>query len=316
MSFLDELRQQRESPATAFHLFLLQYPKSINGIHSFFEGQEDCSFYSGFLLRFISDQKYFHIYKCGSKNGVYETHGKITHLGKPQIITLFFVDKDFSDILDENYEKSENIFVTDYYSIENYLVDEQMLRRIWDELFHLRNIALSFETIVERFRQELKRFYDLFLPITAWIIHSRRNQNRPNVNNVKLAQICSLDDDLTLQCAEFDESMKAMERMCGVETSADFSMMISTIITDLISLEPKKYIRGKFELWFFVKFIEKIEEVLRKSILDRGGSLRVSTKIGESNAVEILGPRARIPSSLETFLRNNLRSFSQETLHG
>jgi hypothetical protein len=261
-----------------------------------------------FLLRFVPDQRLLYTYKCGNKDGVYETYKKVSRIAKPQVITLFFVDKDFSDILNENYDQYENIFVTDYYSIENYLVDEYMLQRVWNELFHFTNIVLPFAATLDKFQRELQEFYKNFLPIIAWIIHLRRRGYHPNINNLSLIQICSFTDDLILEMKDPSEITDIMERRCGVKTLPDFQMTISSISAELLSLEPKKYIRGKFELWFFVKFIEKLVHVLQESVKGSGGTLRVSTQIGEGNAVEILGPRANIPTSLDKFLRNNLRS--------
>src|SRR6478672_1634606 len=118
MTFLDELKRARQSPVSAYQQFLLKNRSSSSSLHAFFEGHGDQSFYIGFLHRFISDPKYLYTYKCGKKLNVYETYAKVVS-ASPQGIVLFFVDKDFSDILRESYPRSENIYVTDHYSIEN-----------------------------------------------------------------------------------------------------------------------------------------------------------------------------------------------------
>lgn len=66
------------------------------------------------------------------------------------------------------------------------------------------------------------------------------------------------------------------------------------------------YIRGKFEMWFFVKFTEKLTRMLQRAISDRGGKMGVKTQITEGNAIEVLGPRLQIPLSLEKFLHQNM----------
>jgi hypothetical protein len=76
--------------------------------------------------------------------------------------------------------------------------------------------------------------------------------------------------------------------------------VIDLVVKDLLSLEPKIYIRGKFELWFFVKFVVKLEELVPE--------VKLRVPIGENSAVRLLGPRLQIPSSLEKFLRGNISS--------
>jgi hypothetical protein len=126
MTFLDELKRARISPISVYHQFLLKNHSSPDGVHVFFEGDADFSFYTGFLHRFIPSSKRLFPYRCGSKANVYDTHSKVMS-APPKGIVLFFVDKDFSDILNENYPAADNIYVTDYYSVENYVVTEDML---------------------------------------------------------------------------------------------------------------------------------------------------------------------------------------------
>lgn len=61
MLFIDGLRHERESPTVAYHQFLLKDSKFPRGIHAFFEGHDDLSFYTNFLYKFILDtKKYIH----------------------------------------------------------------------------------------------------------------------------------------------------------------------------------------------------------------------------------------------------------------
>lgn len=305
MSFLEDLRQARESPVSVYQQFLLEYPKSRNNIHAFFEGHDDSSFYYGLLSRFIANPSIIHTYKCGSKKGVYETYEKVMRSVKSQSIVLFFVDKDFSDILGESYPTAKNIFVTDYYSIENHLVSEAMLHRVWEDFFSFTNVRIDFEKIRTKFQGELKRFYEFILPLTAWIIFVKRNGQQPNLNNLKLSKACFFNDELSLSTIEMEKLIEVAEQMCGVKTPPGFTTAISSLITELSILEPKKYIRGKFELWFFVEFIKRLAETLKKRVLEGGESVKVRTQIHEENAIEVLGPRVPIPPGRPVYSQEN-----------
>jgi hypothetical protein len=309
MTFLDELKRARLSPISIYQQFLLKnHSSSSDCVHVFFEGHGDFSFYTGFLRRFAPHPNCLHSYKCGNKANVYATYSKIM-LASPKGKVLFFVDKDFSDILNENYPTAENIYVTDYYSIENYLVSEDMLVRIWEETFHFPNALMDVGSTREKFLQELERFYIFMLPISAWIICLRRRGLSLNLNNVRLARLLSINSDLTIEIRremKFPGEFNYLEQMCGITTPSECWADFDLTVKELAKLNPKIYIRGKFELWFLVKFVERLLEVLQRAISDAGGNISVKTQINEDNAIEVLGPRLQIPPSLEKFLLQNI----------
>lgn len=308
MRFIDGLRHERESPTAAYLQFLLKASKFPRDIHAFFEGQDDASFYTNFLHRFASNPKGIHPYRCGNKRGVYEAHSKVHQMHRQERV-VFFVDKDLSDILNEDWESAQDIYVTDYYSIENYLVSEDMLYRVWTELFHFKNVTLDFSDIhLEKFREELERFYQYILPITAWIVYLRRKEKRPNVNNISFSRFFYFANDLTLEKSEELKllgEVKLLEQLCGEVTPAGWLEESRIIMGELSTLVPKAYIKGKLELCFFVKFVEKMRRVVDDSISGSGG-VGVRTQLTEENAIEVLGPRLIIPRSVEGFLIRNL----------
>jgi len=125
MDFLSEITQEADESG-AYQEFLLYYKHKGKTLHLFFEGKDDPSFYSGFINEIIINDLsphntyicYSHI--CGDKYKVYEMYVKITNRFTKSRC-LFFVDKDFSDYLEQNYPYDEHIYVTDFYSIENFL---------------------------------------------------------------------------------------------------------------------------------------------------------------------------------------------------
>ncbi|MBK9210335.1 MAG: hypothetical protein IPL71_19410 [Anaerolineales bacterium] len=104
---------------------------------------------------------------------------------------------------------------------------------------------------------------------------------------------------------EKDKLQAYIEKVCSASTPSSFKKDIKALYKEISSSEPKQYTRGKFELWFFVKFINQLYEVIRKQ-LSKGESLKMRTQIGEENAIEILGPRTKMPESLRVFLKENI----------
>src|SRR5258708_5379456 len=216
MTFLADLRESRRSPSAAYQQFALQYPKTSEDLHAFLEGRDDPSFYFSFLLRVVSDSKKIHMYKCNSKNGVYEAYSKVMRLVQKSSFVLFFVDKDHSDLIGEVHANALNIYVTDFYSIENYIVSEEMLHRVWEDFFNSINLSIEYDAVASKFRSELERFYRLILPLSAWIVFNRRRGLRPNVNNVKLNQLYSFNKDLTLDSVSMTDLLAHLEQVCGI----------------------------------------------------------------------------------------------------
>jgi hypothetical protein len=101
---------------------LQQYKSTDNSIHIFHEGKDDPSFYSNYLERGRLKRQRVYYYLFNNKKGVYFHYEKINWLKFKKNRLLFFVDKDLDDILEIKYPHDQNIFVTKYYTIENYLI--------------------------------------------------------------------------------------------------------------------------------------------------------------------------------------------------
>lgn len=306
MSFLDELRASRGSSGAAYLEFIENHSKTQRDIHIFLEGRDDPSFYLTFLQKIVPNIQKIRVYRCSNKEGVLYAHQKVARYIKYGSRVLFFVDKDHSDFVSEKKPNAPNIYVTDFYSIENYIVTEDMLRRIWYDFFDITTRDADIESIIGKFKCEQERFYYSMLPLSAWIILNRRRGLKPNLNNVKLSELYVFDTDLILQTkCEFSESLTYIERVCDVDHIHDLQESLPEVIDELKPIEPKKYVRGKYDLWFLCTFIEKLKVTLNDVSKSTGQSFKVRTQIGVENAVEVLGPRVQIPQSLQDFFSNN-----------
>jgi hypothetical protein len=74
---------------------------------------------------------------------------------------------------------------------------------------------------------------------------------------------------------------------------------------ELSAIQTKRYIRGKFELWFFVAFLTKALEILRASYALDGRNLPGVMELSEAHAIELLAPRLDEPNSLRKFFEAN-----------
>lgn len=321
MSFDDILRNARTSPAVVYDKFIRKY---INPgyLHLFFEGPDDPSFYTGFIEHFVSPEIIEEPYICNGKERVYEVFDKITKrldtesaIVTSSIRVLFFVDKDHSDINGEVYPESEFIFVTDYYSIESYLVTTHVFRRIWREYFHFyggdQAKLPEYEHFEAFFLQQLHMFYSLILPVMIWIIIVRRLGERPQLEQLDLGNLFKFNDDLHIMAKvnrKFTSLLNALERMCNCATPNGAEIQMTELEVELTKLsEPKLYVRGKFELWFLSKFVKKLAEKFQNS--DVNFKFRNENHIEPEQIIQSLGPRSNFPERLRVFLGNHLNNF-------
>jgi hypothetical protein len=306
---------------------LLYYQPKSKTVHVFLEGNDDFSFYTNYVTNIIinslPEDKHYNYYPhlCGNKKGVYDLYQLVNPRLKNKSRGLFFVDKDFSEILGEIYPSDENIYVTDYYSIENFLVSEDVLKRVLQEIYHINSLelddllaksSLDKNSILYIFMQELKTFHLLMIPIIAWIICLKRLNIKPNLNNVKLDKIFHLDEtQLTIDKINnsgYLSRFKYLEAVFNVSTPPGVWLQIlneARKLRIIFDQNPKIYIRGKYELWFLICFLNKLEKRLRDELKVHKKAFSVKTQITNENAIEILGTRVYCPESLNRFLENH-----------
>lgn len=307
MNFLAELRNSRQSSATAYKEFLnRQEPVSL---HIFVEGNDDSSFYRNFFTPYQGKFNTQKFYDCGGKHQVYETRNKIMTREDPpawsnSMVILYFVDKDLSDLLQEDYPIGADIFVTDYYSIENYLVSEEMLEIIWEDFFNFYGENKpEFSPFRKKFQKELQCFYDHIRPVMMWIIHHKKNCASLSFSRIRLHELFEVNESLELRRkieGDVQSLIAKLDKSCNLTTTTQCFEEEKDII---LELNPKTYIRGKFEVWFFVKFLEALVEIIRKMKIEIGFSQGLLT---EKVIVKTLGPRLKIPKSISKFLERNL----------
>lgn len=298
MNFLDQLREARD-PGDAYLQFIKNYREDEKTIHSFFEGNDDISFYSHFIEQMIPKNHSHFKYICDGKRKVYELYKKVINRVSNESITLFFVDKDLSDLIGEVLPKYHNLYVTDYYSIENFIVTETMLIKVCEVFYHITN-STQLTDIENLFKQEWKTFCRYLLPIMSWAICLKKQGYTVNLNNLQIDKLFQLDKNLKIVKKQKKNTLKYLEKQCNVDTPENCWIQIKKTADVLKKSDAKYYIRGKYELWFFVTFVNKITTI--KKDASNKSLFKSRTQISEGNAVEILAPRLPFPPSLKCFL--------------
>jgi hypothetical protein len=70
-------------------------------------------------------------------------------------------------------------------------------------------------------------------------------------------------------------------------------------------MEYKRYMRGKFEIWFMVTFVNRVADIVRKRMSGYKRAV-IRQQITYENVVEVLAGKVPYPDALYTFLEYNL----------
>ena len=301
MEFLDYLKSAAKSNTSIYTKFLQQYRFGDSGLHIFYEGKDDPSFYSNYIERYKGGKQRIYYYRANNKKGVYHNYSHVDWNQYKKNRVLFLVDKDFRDILNEVYPTDSNIFETKYYSIENYLVTKSMFARSLRELLSIDDDK-SINRITREFIMQLNNFHREIMPVIALILYYRENNLNANLNQIDLAKVFEFKTKVKRKrnIKEF------LEKAMDTPQEAPWKEIIRHL-RSLNNIENSKYyVRGKFEMWFFIKFINSLPDILNCDRKKGEPKFKLNVNISEATFVQILAPRLRIPTELKVFLVDNL----------
>lgn len=313
MSYVDHLRERARIPNATYLKFITQFTDKSKDIYVFFEGNDDAPYYLPEVRRqyHTNFSGVIYSYKCNGKDNLNNVFKKVNARIKGKQIrrTLFIVDKDLDDILEiRPITKSNSYYITDNYSFENNLVNKQMIRSIWVDNLHLDDYDSRLLVYIEDFDLYMKNVNNIMSLIMSWVIFNRKNGNRPLLSNIKFEKIFKINNDFSIT-----KKIKVLEQLnkaANIENNNKIWNDIKKIRIELRKIkEPKNYIRGKFELWFFVAYLKNIYKDTTSREKNRNeGTKRATptTQINMSNIVELIAQSTPLPSSFPDFVKYNL----------
>ncbi len=304
MSFLDELRKAVDEEVVIIHTFLLHFEPRKNIVHAFFEGKTDESFYGTLIRRFKPDDWKLKTYICGNKNSVYYHFEKLASKSQSHQPLLFFVDKDLDDIVPYSWPVSKYVYVTGYYSIENYIVTSDSIEQVWAEMYRQSSGTDLSDQLISSFSQALIDAHQILIDIMAWVLMQRRTSNRPNLDCILTEKYLDITEDLkVVRLLSSDQMIDLLRNQTKVNTSTEKKHMIDACRVELLKFQSKQVIRGHNEIDFFILFLKKLRDIVVKAAQ---GKINTKVALSKANIIDILGPRVPTPESLKDFLRMHL----------
>jgi hypothetical protein len=312
MSFIDLLRNARSSRASTVHKFLTNYDPNSERVFAFVEGEADEVFYRAQIQKYVADQRQIFLYNCDGKKNVCNAYEDIITRYPACQRVLFFLDKDVDDIVGSQWPSDPRIFTTEFYSIENYIVNKETLQRYFKDFIKIRRVDIDLDAVLVNFDDGLKRFHRLMLPVMAWIVVAKRSGARITLHDLNPGEILGVSGDATFRKSQC-RAMAYLCRVCQTHQDVAFWKLIRRTSRELARLPAKSYIRGKFEAWWFIEFGQRVLEGIKHVVEEAGGSVKVSAQLHAGTFIQILAGGITTPPALDKFLSFHTRRQLQAT---
>ncbi|WP_062231672.1 DUF4435 domain-containing protein [Aureimonas sp. N4] len=262
-----------------------------------FEGKEDKPVYLQWIRAICPELKYEPILGGTKRKSLSLRRSLQYDLGNLRKDVYFFVDRDFDEL--QGQVPGYDIFVTDRYSIENYLVERDVIEQSLIDDFHFHGSPAERKEVLDLF----DALYDKFLAATKEI------NFRLFVSKIlPIHTSASLPDQISeLVDIRFDEVQQktyTVEEYFPLEREPT-EEEAQPLRESFECLDPRLRFRGKFAFDFLMKWMRCLQyersnpttdAMLR---LDPAGTIRVSDL-----TLAVLASRSQPPKGLKEFLRS------------
>ena len=257
MGLVERLRLEREGSTSVAHQFRISYKPRTKDIYVFFEGRDDSLLYMPEIKRRYKKGSVTSII-CNGKQGVIDAYTDVKGIVNNTRRIWFFVDKDLDDFLGRfgvKVPRSKSFYITHCYSIENEFVCNESISYIWEHVWGQDAGDERLQQLLDSFAIARNDYNKIMITLMSWVICQRLNSKRPLLNNINLKKYIAIDNDCRV--SKKKKMYKGIDKSCGINERSSIWKSILPIYKKLKTKEPCEYIRGKYELWFFVIFINK-----------------------------------------------------------
>lgn len=263
-NLVNEMEKSIGKDVAVFHKFLLDNKSNDNTLFSFVEGKDFC-YYNPRIRENTSYEKYIN-YRCeGKKNviGVRNLINKLYHK-KENNTLLFFVDRDY------NFESvPSNIYVTDFYSIENFYLNEKTFKDILENFMELETDSINYNLAIKYYKKCYKIYSKLAVKLNSFYYTIREYEKihnccRTNLNSIKFLYFIKDNsiDNLSMINPTFSELKKIY--------NVDYKIQEIEFKKNMTLFDENNHnnFRGKFELEFLKWFLSTLRIEIKNGNLN------------------------------------------------
>ena len=270
-----------------------------------FEGKEDKPVYYSWISRICPTLEY-EPFTCLGKDRILQLIDSIerdrNNLSKG---VYFFVDKDFDDL--RGREVRDSTYITDTYSFENHLINEEVVEGILKMEFHCDGKPNTRKKITALFESTYKKFLSATKDINFRIYCARKlqipiDENLPN----RINQICNL----SLDCAQPINSNTSTIIPLPIEPN---TAELVALHLEFEQLNPRLDYRGKFSYLFLIKWLELLAKDRHSENTVYFCELKSDVrKISQRPTLDSLAMKSRPPESLRQFIKHISMNLEQQ----
>jgi len=288
------MKAARESPAV-LKLALAELRSSMPDVPIFaFEGVDDKLIYYQWIGRLRPHLRYEPLV-CRGKTGVLALRSAVMRdVNGLERGVYFFVDRDFDDL--RGHDPSQATFMTDQYSVENYLVTRTVVEETLKNEFHCEGQGQLRSDLSDKFEFLYEEFLNSTCEINRRIYLGRRaGRNFTKHFPEKISKIICF-------------SMEGITPAGSAEEIIQFTPDVSEqdcmrLFAEFDQLEPRTRYRGKFAFLFLVRWLEALVDEYNIRPAGVFGSVEGNSKVRSSEfTIGGFASKALPPPGLSEFI--------------
>ena len=304
MDIVAKLREEAFSEHAAYTEFILKLKKDREILFCFFEGKNDYKYY-GIRIQNIGQREFKYV-DCHGKDNVISVKRLIDQQHEYQSLSIaYFVDRDFNDKI-----AVEGIYCLPSYSIENQYANKETLLKILESEFSISEENIDFKAVESLFEQLQREFHNKVRLLNIWLACQSDKRSQSKSTHLKIDDSIGhyfnniVKEKLTLR------DLSDLNDLAIIESIFFEAQKITPEEIDeksvLLQASDAEYtFRGKFELAFFISFLDRLKsEICKKksSIFEKRHKCNLRFEF--VTALTTLSIYARTPSCLVEYINS------------
>lgn len=259
-TLVEDMLESIENDTSAYSKFILDYKKYENATFYFVEG-EDFFYYNKRIKKYSKSKKHRN-YSCGGKKNVISVRNMIANsnikLDSNNKI-MFFVDRDY------NFDSlPEDIYTTEWYSIENFYLTKELIKKVLENYFCLNEDDTNYIKALEVFDKLYKEYSKVAKKLNIFYYTVRecemiQGKTRTDLNKIPFYKFIMQNGLEKFKMKEF--SYCELAKMYEISCELNEELLNKN---EHIFCESNHYnFRGKFELEFLKYFLDLIRRAMK-----------------------------------------------------
>ncbi|UQR61818.1 DUF4435 domain-containing protein [Bradyrhizobium sp. C-145] len=246
--YISRLKEARKSPAVLKIRLANLRSRRPNCLVFAFEGDADKAVYFQWVRR-VREELCYEPFPCDGKKQVFSVREMLRRdLTSLASRVYFFVDRDFDDMAGN--EESADTFMTDQYSVENYLVTKEVFEELLKDEFHCHAEPQVREHLLAEFERRYSEFLQIIKEVNKRLYIARRlgirltKQLPDSINHLAVVALNSV----TASTHQPDAIVAFSSAPCKQDEDR--------LADEFSQLDPPTRYRGKFNHLFLMKWLD------------------------------------------------------------